>query len=417
MKVAIVSNIPVFPTVEGNRSRVLNLARAIKAIGHTTHFIYLPSRTNAGTDIDVSAHVSEFGVKQFSPLYRGGIKKLRYNVKRATLTAGRKIKAKLGATGAYYFELDELYYDGFTDQLRALQKSHSFDAVFVEYVFQSRAFSAFPDQIIKVLDTHDSFADRHIGFVGSDKKPDYWISLTPEDECKGFRRADVVVAIQEPEAKEFEARLGNDAPPVRVVSHFLDLSRRVESYRPGGATFVGSASSPNVNSITYFIDRVLPLVVKAVPDFLLYVAGTVCKHIPDYPNVVKLGRVPHMVDAFSHAPLSVNPMLLGTGINIKLLEAMATAVHTVCTETGSRGLGTGFGDGVTIVPDNDARAFADAVIRFAMSPDERERAGREAFQAAQRWNQAQVDALRTILRTSQSVPENGETVPSPALAS
>ena len=415
MKVAIVSTIPVFPTVEGNRSRILNLARAIKDIGHSVHFIYQPSRTSAGMDLD--AHLSEFGSSNFTALVRGGVSKFQYNIKRTVLAAKRRIKSRLGSEGAYYFELDELYYDGFTRQLRDLQQNHDFDAVFVEYVFQSRAFKAFPDKVIKVLDTHDSFANRHEGFVGGDKKFDYWISLTPDDECKGFRRADVVVAIQEPEAQVFAARLGIEGPPVTVISHFLDLGRRVGNYTPSGATFVGSGSSPNVNSIMYFIDKVLPLVVETIPDFQLFVAGTVCKHIPDHPNVVKLGRVPHMVDAFTHAPLSVNPMLLGTGINIKLLEAMATAVHTVSTETGGRGLGAGFGGGVTIVPDDDAKAFADAVIRFAMSPSERERAGCEAFSAAQRWNQAQVDALRTVLRTGNPVPESCGTVPSPALAS
>ncbi len=79
-------------------------------------------------------------------------------------------------------------------------------------------------------------------------------------------------------------------------------------------------------------------------------AGRICEWLPDTPHVTKLGFVGDLKNVFEAAPLAINPVLLGSGINIKLLEAMAAALPTVSTVTGARGLPEAFSGGVVVVP-------------------------------------------------------------------
>ena len=97
-------------------------------------------------------------------------------------------------------------------------------------------------------------------------------------------------------------------------------------------------------------------------------AGDVCDRVPDGPGVKKLGRVDAVEDAFARGAVAVNPVRLGTGINVKLLESLAAGLPTVCSKSGARGLDRP-GDGMLVVPDRDpaAMARADRCLRIPRS--------------------------------------------------
>ncbi|HDR9275796.1 TPA: polysaccharide pyruvyl transferase family protein [Burkholderia vietnamiensis] len=396
MKVAIVSPVPLFPVNAGNRSRILNLARAVRSLGCDVHFVYLESRQTGGMDLD--AHRDEFGADHVQVLHRTGVALACYRFKRVAWLVRRLAAQAVGSRHAYYTGLDELFSDSFLSQLRALQRRHAFDAVFVEYVFYSRALDAFPDTVVKVLDTHDIFADRHVPFIGRAGAKRYMFSIPPERECEGLRRAHVALAIQADEGDALAARLGSDgAPSVAVLSHLLAFPPQVDCASHADATFVGSDNQPNRDAMQYFVDEILPHVVARLPAFRVHLAGTIAAAVPDGAHVVKRGPVVELGDAFACAPISINPMLLGTGINIKLLESMALGVPTVSTQTGARGLGEHAAGGVTIVPDADPRGFADALVRLATDRAHRVAQGAAARDAARAWHDAQLRVLRETL--------------------
>jgi glycosyltransferase involved in cell wall biosynthesis len=135
-----------------------------------------------------------------------------------------------------------------------------------------------------------------------------------------------------------------------------------------------------------------------LPDFRLVLAGSVCEAVEDHPAIEKLGRVERVIDAFERAPLLINPMVVGTGINIKILDALAAGVATVSTETGARGLPADFRGGMLLAPDRDYAAFAAHVVALMEDASRREMLGRRAREDAIRWNQRQNDALARVLR-------------------
>ena len=332
MKVVLISGIPILPAHEGNRSRILTLSRAIRDLGHDLWVVVMPSGLSFPNDR--AAHVAEFGADRFVEIPAEN-PVLRF-IRRFPFRLRRKLGHILRLPGRFYGTLDGLYEHSWSGPLARLHAEHGFDAAMVEYVIHSAALDLFPGEVRKIIDTHDSFADRHKPYVAKGLY-DYFYSLRPEDEARGFRRADSIIAIQPEEAEAFSRQLGHDPdnPEVAVVNHFLDLSAPpVTDHSPCRALFLASRNPANTISAQTFVAHVLPLVLERLPEFRLVLAGMICEVVDDHPAIIKLGRVERLADAFEQAPLLVNPMLVGTGINIKILDAMAAGVPVVSTDTG-----------------------------------------------------------------------------------
>lgn len=406
MKVVLISSVPFVPVHEGNQSRILSLSRAIRAQGHDLWVVLLPAGIWAPGDAE--AHRREFGVDRFVELSPDrGLGQVVRRIVWTPFRLWRRICRKLGLPAGYYTLLDEYYRGRWSGELADLHRQHRFDVAMVEYVLHSAALEAFPAGVRKVIDTHDALADRHRRYLARGLKGGYWFSLRPAAENRGFRRADALIAIQHEEAEAFQAQLGHDpaGPEIALVSHFLDLSSPpVADHAPRRALFLASANSANRLSAQMFVRDILPLILGRVPDFRLVLAGAICGVVDDHPAVMKLGRVDSPLDAFAEAPLLVNPMVVGTGINIKLLDALAAGVPVVSTDTGARGLPEAYRGGVLTVAEDDHGAFASYVVELMGDEERRRRLGAEARKAALAWNDGQLAALRGVLSRGSAGP-------------
>ena len=407
LKVAMVSMVPAFPARAGHSVRIQHLCKAIQALGHDLTFIHFTSKLERQRPDD-DAHRALFGADHYIRLDKGNaLARTAFWLHGKAVRRARKTLRMFSDDAGYYSGLDQNWRPAWTRQLRAL--AQDFDVVIVEYVFNSRALAAFPAGTRKLLDTHDAFANRHRPFVAHGHHQGYWISLRPQDENAGLRRADAILAIQDEEADRFRRQLGQPAnadsrPEVAVVSHLLELGRPLSDYGTNhAALYLGSNMLANQISLQDFLDHVLPKVLARIPGFRLRLAGSICQWAPDHPSVDKLGYVDDLSAAFAQAPLSINPTLAGTGINIKLLDALCAGVPTVSTATGVRGLAGEFRNGVVVVPDRDHGAFADAIVRLAGDAAQRRALGQAAYADAVRWNTRQLAALDQCLRGGRPV--------------
>lgn len=390
LKIGIVSSIPAVPAIEGNSRRILHLSRAVRELGHEVHFVMLPSAALPNPDFD--GHSEEFGVGKFTYLSPDTFHNLNYLLKRFMGELKRRLLTLGGSGKKYYYGLDEFFPQGCCRRLGELQRRIGFDAVIVEYVYHSAAFNQFPEKVLKILDAHDNFADRHKPFGYTN----YLFSLPVSEQVRGFARADIVIAIQKDEAELFRQQLASAKSEVVLVGHLLDLGRRVSDYSAVGATLIGADNAANVAAANEFIRDVLPLIREALPDFRLMLAGKLCQKVKSAAGVVKLGIVEHVADAFAQAPISINTVLQGTGMNIKLLDAMSSGVVTVASSTGARGLPSDFKSGVIVVADGDYRQMARSVIMLAQDQSLRQAKGMAAYQDAVAWNRLQRASLERL---------------------
>lgn len=399
-KVAVVSSIPLFPIIGGNRARIHELCRALRELGCDVRFIYLPLRRQP---IDEDAHVNFFGDGNYCRLHNGGVVGSVCQWIRGELSSKLRngLQRYFGFRGWYYSNLDASYNPAWSGQIRRLAKG--VDVALVEYVFNTRALGEFPDSTLRILDTHDSFADRHIRYARQGLRSGYWISLRAEDEVEGLLRADRILAIQEGEAEIFRKQIAEKVGQVEqskvvTISHFPPINRLLRDYSKNNvAAFVGSDNPANRQAVTNFVLNILPFVRGRVPDFRFIVAGRISDFAKSFDNVDCIGFVNEVGGVYEEAPLSLNPMLSGTGVAIKLLDAMSYGVPSITTATGARGVPLPYLAGVIVVADDDCAGFADAVVRACSDGGLRKEMGMVCHEAAKAWRSSQLSLLQECL--------------------
>jgi glycosyltransferase involved in cell wall biosynthesis len=151
--------------------------------------------------------------------------------------------------------------------------------------------------------------------------------------------ADALIAIQSTEAAVFARHF----PDKRIVSAPMSAALRPLPVPPAPvALFVGSGHGPNLTGLRWFLAHVWPDIRRELPAARLLVAGSICASVTETlpAGVEKLGRLPDLSTAYAQASVVIAPILQGSGIKIKILEALSFGRACVTTSVGAEGLET-----------------------------------------------------------------------------
>jgi succinoglycan biosynthesis protein ExoO len=187
--------------------------------------------------------------------------------------------------------------------------------------------------------------------------------LARDEEAALLRRADMIVAIQEREAGEFRKLV-----PDRTVAVVPMPIKSLPSRPIGGAgkrcLFIGGYSGHNLDGLDWFLREVSPVVLASNPDAQFDVVGTVGEAVPaGAPNVHVHGQQGDISPAYNRATLCVVPLRFGTGLKIKLIEAMVHGRAVVTTAAGAEGYSE-LEMGMVVTVAETATAMAEAITRL-----------------------------------------------------
>jgi hypothetical protein len=327
-KILIISPTPTHPANAGNRIRIFNMASFLISDGHEVHFLF--SRQEKA---------DEEAMKEFwrDCYYAVDYRKPPLRLKDRII---KRLRQSLNPHYQYYSDVDDHYNTLLDDAIQNIKKKLKFEIVLVEYIFQSRAFLNFDSTVLKVIDTHDVMTDRHKLFLREGKKP-VWYSTPRQQERKGIRRADVVIAIQEKEKAHFSRMTRK---PVINVGHFVQISRSISEEPRKKLLFVGSNNPSNFYGITDFIKDDFPAIREVFPDMELLIVGNICEHLKQIPEgVTLLGEADDLTMVYDKADIMINPLTIGTGLKIKMIEALGYSKVVLSTPVGAEGLEEGTG--------------------------------------------------------------------------
>lgn len=99
--------------------------------------------------------------------------------------------------------------------------------------------------------------------------------------------------------------------------------------------YVGSCNENNRKSINWFFKHVYPLLPASLN---ICVVGLICNHFPSFPNVEKHLFINDLSEYYLRSKISICPMLEGTGVKVKVVEAMSYGLPIVCNLRGLDGL-------------------------------------------------------------------------------
>jgi polysaccharide biosynthesis protein PslH len=232
-----------------------------------------------------------------------------------------------------------------------------------------------------VLDQHNVESERFRQFALAQRGARKLVAGKEWRAAKTFERetlraVDAVGAISPEDARAYSEMADVKAISVPQVVPFVRRTAPVSDTKR--IAYVGSLSwYPNARGLDWFCAEVWPEVRRRLPDATLEIAGVGLPtdergHAvppPQWrgPGIATLGFVPDLGPLYEHAAVLVAPVIGGSGIRIKLLEAFRSGVPAVTTPDGAAGL--------PIVPGRDAfvesepLAFAERVVELTGSTE------------------------------------------------
>lgn len=225
-----------------------------------------------------------------------------------------------------------------------------------------------------ILDTHDVQA--HL--LHERNEPNQWthrvdsLKRLVDSELALARRADVLVHLSVDDFNFFKRGL----PSMRHVLALPTIDESfVSSVASAGSTaepidllFVGQSTDPNCAAMKWFFEEVWPLITER--EYRIKIVGQiealVRKDLPDLYRAFRsyfVGPVPDLAPYYRSARCVIAPMISGTGISIKTIEALALGKPFVGTSKAYRGMPMDRLAHAGLAPFDSPRDFTDAIIR------------------------------------------------------
>jgi glycosyltransferase involved in cell wall biosynthesis len=136
------------------------------------------------------------------------------------------------------------------------------------------------------------------------------------------------------------------------------------------AGFIGSNDVMNLDAVLYLRDVILPIIRKAAPEFRMLVAGGISSKvgplIEGVANITVWNRLDNVSKFYSAIRVAAVPLRAGTGVSIKVLEALSFGKRIVSTPVGVRGLPNKLLADAIVT--SDPNEFAHALLRGRTRP-------------------------------------------------
>lgn len=181
--------------------------------------------------------------------------------------------------------------------------------------------------------------------------------------------------------KEYIAPYIPNPQKIEVVSNGVDAAWFAQKLKqlPEFPTILSVGTFkwlPNVEAVSFLIEKVWPQIKKEIPTAKLWIVGNApTKSIFAYQEkdtaITVTGGIPDIRDAFNGAHVLVAPVFSGKGTRYKILEAMASNTPIVATDIAVEGLGVE--DGVHVVTSNTASGLAKQTIKLLQQPSLRQK--------------------------------------------
>jgi succinoglycan biosynthesis protein ExoO len=381
LTVLILSRQRVVGRTNGSSAYLLSIAAALKARGWSVRFIG-PSPTAFGRwpALRLKPETDVFDVVRL----RGSIPIGRWRIAVSPVTWARcaatvlevllaksRIKPKGWIKPAPYAvaqpatRADLLYVaQNARAQATAIVADYAFLTPLIPYALN-------PDARTAVI-MHDLFSARSARFAGAGET-DSVAALDATREFELLGQAQAVIAIQAEEAEAVRARL----PQHKVLLAPMAVEPVPEASPGNGRKllFVGSNTAPNVVGLRWFFREVWPYLAD---DVTLDVVGNVSRAFDAAPKGVHLhGPVADLNPWYARAGIVIAPLTVGSGLKVKLMEALAAGKAVVGTSIMAQGVEALVANCAVIA--DDPALFARAILTLAGDDRHRRALGEAAL--------------------------------------
>ncbi|MDR2835695.1 MAG: glycosyltransferase [Bacteroidales bacterium] len=239
--------------------------------------------------------------------------------------------------------------------------------------------------ISKTLDLADAIS---LNLQRSSKKVSFFKKIIYEIEAKRakkyenyiFDKFDNKLLVSESDRKFIPHENRNEIFIIPMGVNFNQFQPKI-SVKDIDILFSGNMKYfPNIDGALFLIEEILPLLLLKKKDIKIMIAGTnppnkIMKYASN--NIIVTGWVKDIAECYNRAKISVAPMRVGTGLQNKILEAMAMKLPCITTELSNRSLNAENNQEIIIA--NDKNEIADAVLNLLNNNELYEKIANNAY--------------------------------------
>lgn len=360
MKILQIANKAIYPP-DGGSLAILSLAKGYNENGHRVHLLNMVTHKHSNKDHFID------------PKYR---KSLHIEgVKVNTRISFVKALVNLLFSDKPYIA-QRFISNPFKEKIQQLLQNGEFDIVQFEgiYVLQyiNHIRTYFQGKIIYRPHNLEHLVWERNAAKSRNKFKSWYFKILAE-RLKNLEKSllntyDYIFPISKNDATLFKL-LGN-TKPVKVVPFGMDIKKLNQQSSPENGiqqvNFIGALDwIPNQEGLLWFVENCLEHIVKHDPDIKLNVAG---RNAPkwlirklNHLNINYIGEVENAYKFMLTPGPIIVPLFSGSGMRVKIIEAMALKKAVVATEIASEGIQCTNEENILI---QSKETFTNAVIRL-----------------------------------------------------
>jgi polysaccharide biosynthesis protein PslH len=368
MKILFLTSRFPYPPVRGDKIRVFNLIRELSK----NHEIVLA--TFAEPD-DGRYYTSLLK-------YVRRIERVSFKKTKAYLNAGLGLFSKKPLQVSYYSSPE------MRQAVAKLVEEEQPDIIHAHLIRMAPYAAPYPE-VPKVLDICDSMTLNYERFLMYRRDLTSLLYRLEKGRTKRYEgliplEFDVSLVIS-PHDRDFILGLCPDAE-LEIVPMGVDFTffKPVSTKRLDNTmAFMGTMDYfPNVDAMKWFYQDVVPIIRRTIPKVELKIVGSSpapeIEKLDSDPHVTVTGFVDDLRPIVGQATVFICPIRAATGINSKVIEAMAMGLPVVVTPEACEGIDVE--DGINALVASDPMTFSEKVIEVLQNPETRDRIGQAGLE-------------------------------------
>ena len=348
----------------GTNNRIMQLLKIFKKLGYEVDQFafegFSPDSSFAEFDKqNVDGLINNVYIYDFQQGY-GGLNKKENAIQKFADRCSRHIKRK-------YIEhtfLQDWVPDGAKRMFSDIISTNEYDVIVCFYTYLATVLKDIDIKAKKVYFMEDSmFLQQYSWDKGN--VPGISIGKLLDEELERLAWFDEVFCISNDEKIMYEKLSGRR---MNFLPHLIEKSnveKKSLNERRWDVYFIGFNNPFNVEGLKWFLDDVYKYL---NPELRIVLVGSATKTIENkYSNVEIIPFAPNLDDIYKDAKVAICPMFQGTGMKIKVIEAMSNGLPVVCNERGVDGLPDKTKCGCLVT--QDPKKFADYINRLAIDEE------------------------------------------------
>lgn len=274
----------------------------------------------------------------------------------------RKISLKYPIKSFFFYKIPNLFTKlrrGFSVDItsfmirrgaRQIFRENDYDIAIISYASWGKIVDEIKSiKTHKIIDTHD--------FITAQKRHmKFWVGRLFQTELGILNKYDEIWTYSVEE--EYIYQQFTDKNVVLLPVSFSNNIKETKNEYKYDIIYIASQNSHNINGARWLYKEVLP----HLKNCKIHMIGKICYEVEDHPLVEKHYLVKDIDQFYRNTKLSICPMLTGTGIKIKVLEALSYGLPVVATRRGVDGLMSKANNGCLVA--DTGKEFANKMIKL-----------------------------------------------------